>query len=88
MKAMRMEIEKNNAEQFMEELGIKIEDDKFDLSREVLGLLALKRRREATEMIVQEILNNNHIFSTKDDIKTEVWIYSDGIYKPNGKSFI
>ena len=85
---MRMEIEKNNAEQFMEELGIKIEDDKFDLSREVLGLLALKRRREATEMIVQEILNNNHIFSTKDDIKTEVWIYSDGIYKPNGKSFI
>lgn len=40
----------------------------------------------ATEMIVDYILTNNHLYTTKDDNKSEMWVYQEGIYVPNGKS--
>lgn len=43
---------------------------------------------EATELIAEEIKKQNKIYTTRDDIKAEFWIYSDGIYKPNGESYI
>lgn len=55
---------------------------------EVLSLLADRKRREASELIVQHILKFNHIYTTRDDQKAEFWIYEEGIYKPQGKSYI
>lgn len=46
----------------------------------------IKNLPEATELIVQYILKKNHIYTTKDDIKSEMWIYKDGIYIPQGRS--
>jgi putative DNA primase/helicase len=42
----------------------------------------------ASEMLVDFILEKMWIYTTKDDIKSEVWIYKDGIYVPQGKSEI
>lgn len=47
-----------------------------------------KKIAEATELLVQYILKNNYIYTTKDDIKSEMWIYRGGIYIPQGKSEI
>lgn len=58
------------------------------LKDKFLYYLSGKNQRipEATELIVQYILKNNYIYTTKDDIKSEMWIYKDGIYVPQGKS--
>lgn len=58
------------------------------LTDEVLTKLAIKKRGEATELLVQKIENNQKIYTTRDDNKTEMWIYQEGIYVPQGKSFI
>ena len=54
----------------------------------IITALALKKRSQATEMMVEYIEKNNHIYTTKNDLKSEMWIYDDGIYRPNGKSCI
>lgn len=55
---------------------------------DVVSLLLQKNRNRATEEIVKYILKNNKLYTTRDDIKSEVWIYRDGIYQPNGKTYI
>jgi len=67
---------------------IQSEKDYSKLQKEVLTQLALRERNNATELIVQEIEKENYIYTTKDDIKSEMWIYKNGIYKPDGKSNI
>jgi putative DNA primase/helicase len=52
------------------------------------SLLAQKKFRLATEMIVQFIMKMEHIYTTRDDLKSEIWVYEGGIYKPQGKSYI
>ena len=51
-------------------------------------LIYQKQESQATEVIVQYILKNNIIKTTKVDKQNELWIYRDGIYQPNGKSEI
>jgi len=58
------------------------------LQKKVLLFLAKNERDKATEAIVKNIKSKNHIYSTKDDIKSEMWIYKEGVYIPQGKSFI
>ncbi|HDK42843.1 MAG TPA: hypothetical protein ENG87_05660 [Candidatus Pacearchaeota archaeon] len=58
------------------------------LQKKVLFALNNRDREKATELIVKEIENNNFIYTTRDDIKTEMWVYDKGIYVPQGKSFI
>jgi len=59
-----------------------------DLKNKVLMFLATKQSDKGTEAIVQYIEKNNHIKTTMDDIKSEIWFYQDGVYKPNGASKI
>ena len=47
-----------------------------------------KKWGEATELLADYILENNHIYTIKEDNKTETWIYKDGVYAPQGKSEI
>lgn len=66
----------------------QIEVVESGLTEEVLTLLAIKKRGAATELLVEKIESNNYIYTTRNDTKTEVWIYNNGVYVPHGKSFI
>ncbi len=45
-----------------------------------------KEWARASELLVEYVKNKLKIFTTKDDIKTEMWVYKEGIYVPQGKS--
>ncbi len=47
-----------------------------------------KKWGEASEILVDYVLKHNHIYTTKDDNKSEIWVYEDGIYTDHGKSQI
>lgn len=61
---------------------------KAQLGNRVIELMAAKKREQASEKIVDYIKENNYIYTTRDDEKSEVWIYMNGIYVPQGKCFI
>jgi putative DNA primase/helicase len=66
----------------------KIEIPENNIYEQIIILLQLKKMSEATEIIVRDFLKTHSVFTTKNDIATEVWIYEDGIYKPNGRTTI
>lgn len=59
-----------------------------ELKPQVLEKLSDNKRRESTELIVNEIEKENHIRTTRDDLKPEMYIYKNGIYLPDGQSYI
>jgi putative DNA primase/helicase len=65
---------------------------KFDqtqmLKEDTLSLIIQKRKTEATEKITEAFKKNNHIYTTRDDEHSEIWIYKEGIYIPQGKTYI
>ncbi len=52
---------------------------------EVLSFLNRKEFGPASEILVEAVMMNNHIYTTKEDKASEMWIYQDGIYIPNGE---
>ena len=84
--------------QFME--TIKIAQEKYGLKKkpiidtyknireEVFSLLLNRKRNEATEIIARNIMDTKHIYTTFNDTKSEVWMYLNGIYIPEGKTRI
>lgn len=71
--------------------GIKAPyDNKNNIKSKFLELISGKEKKwaKATEVLVEYILRNNYIYTTKDDIKSEVWIYNQGVYVPQGRSEI
>jgi len=66
----------------------KNKPDLNELRNNVKNLILSRREDAASEEITEYILGNNHIYTTKDDIKSEIWYYIDGIYIPNGRSMI
>jgi len=64
------------------------EEKLVDLQNKCFMEIAARREDNATELVVQYIEKNNYIKSTADDIKSEVWFYQEGVYKPNGESKI
>lgn len=67
---------------------VKERNDLDELQKEVFLNLGLKNRDKATELIVDRIKEDNYIYTTRDDLKSEMWIYSEGVYVPQGKSFV
>ena len=67
---------------------IESREDLTVLQKDVLMALTLKDKDRATELIVKKIEGDNHIYTTKDDVKSEMWIYQEGIYVPQGKSTV
>jgi putative DNA primase/helicase len=78
--------------QFQEEYenkNNKLSNELYLLQMRVMKKLAEKKGVDgATELLVEYIKNKNYIHTTKDDLKSEMWIYEDGIYIPNGRSVI
>ncbi|HUS51822.1 MAG TPA: phage/plasmid primase, P4 family [Candidatus Paceibacterota bacterium] len=60
----------------------------INFQNELMNLILARQEDDATELIVEKILEDNFIYTTRDDIKSEIWIYDNGIYKPNGMSYI
>ncbi len=58
------------------------------LKEQVWQALLEKDRDKATELIVKGILDKHYIYCTRDDEKSEMWIYEEGIYVPQGKTRI
>jgi len=56
--------------------------------KEAEKLIIRAKKAEATEYIVQQFMKDNQVYTIKNDLKSEMWIYNDGIYVPNAKSFI
>lgn len=67
---------------------VKINPDVENPEADIMFLILKKKRSEASEKIVNKILSLKKIYTTRDDIKSEVWIYYDGIFIPNGKTYI
>ena len=85
----REEESKENIQKEFEQKKKKQEREFYILQMEVMKKLAERGGdKEATELIVNYIEEKNYIYTTKDDIKSEMWIYCDGIYVPNGRSEI
>ena len=89
------EIIQDYKEEWMYIFGNELPEDLFNVRMEVLELLATpdpklktQARMEATELIVKEFLKRNKIYTTRNDVKSEIWIYREGIYIPQGKSYI
>jgi len=66
-------------------LGSKIGNMFDKIAFEVKGLIIGRREDDASELIAKEILASNFIYTTRDDIKSEIWFYDEGIYVPNEK---
>ena len=62
----------------------EIERLKVDINE----LIIAKKIPKASEEIVKFIKEKHRVYTTRDDIKSEIWIYEDGIYIPNGKTYI
>jgi len=58
----------------------------FDIQKDILQDILTGREEYATEKICNYIKQNYNLYTTRDDVKSEVWIYDNGIYKPNGES--
>ena len=76
--------------QYLAYLNSNESNEKREIKNRFLELISgkIKKIAEATEVIVEYMLKHNHIYSTKDDLKSEMWIYKNGIYVPQGKSEI
>lgn len=61
-------------------------DIKFDCYRELAKNKPLKGY--VTEQIKDLFLTYNHIYTTRSDVKPETWIYENGIYIPEGVTYI
>jgi putative DNA primase/helicase len=73
---------------YIEKIKEKNKDAKYQLKDKFLDYIKEKKVSSATELIVNYIINNNYIFTTKDDNKSEIWMYENGIYAPNGRCYI
>ena len=72
---------------YIEDEDGKIEQIK-SIKEQYLELIIKKKYSQASEILVNQIMFRNHIYTTKDDNKPEIYIYKDGIYVPEGISEI
>lgn len=86
---MQDELEKSKR-RYLDNLKEKEYDERKIIKSEFLELISGKEKKwaEATELLTNYIKNKINIYTTKDDVKSEIWIYKEGIYVPQGKSEI
>ena len=85
-KLIKEEKNKQRLTQKIETDKLKYNDD--ELRNIVLMHLYKSETEKATEILCIEIQRKEYIYTTRDDEKSEVLIYQDGIYIPNGKTYI
>jgi P4 family phage/plasmid primase-like protien len=58
------------------------------LKEDVMHFLATKENWKATEVLAQGLKEVFNFKSIRNDNEEEIWVYVDGIYLPNGKTYI
>lgn len=83
------ELERSRRE-YYEKQQETLETNKKDLRSEFIELTSGKEKKwaKATELLVNYVKDQRTIYTTKDDNKSEIWIYKEGIYVPQGRSEI
>lgn len=81
------ELEKSKRK-YLECLKESEESKKQKIKNEFLYYISgkVKKWSEATEILVDYVKDNLYLFTTKEDIRSETWVYKEGIYTPQGKS--
>lgn len=46
------------------------------------------KRAELTEHLATQFMKQNRVYTIRNDMKDEIWIYIDGIYIPHGRSYL
>lgn len=74
--------------QYLETLKDSEQYERKMVRSEFLELVSGKEKKwsQATEILAEYVKKKLHIYTTKEDLKSEMWIYEDGIYIPQGKS--
>ena len=72
----------------MEERIHTVQEDTTPLRVRILAAKADDNPNLATELLVEYLESNHHIYTIRDDTITEIWMYEDGIYKPNGMTIM
>lgn len=75
-------------QKYLDKLREQQIDEKKQIKDTFLSLVKDKKWGDATEVLVDYIKENNYIFSSRDDQKSEVWVYKDGIYVPQGRCVV
>ena len=47
-----------------------------------------RERSEITEELAQRFMEDRRVYTLRNDLKDEIWVYDSGIYVPNGRTFI
>lgn len=84
---------KDAAHQLASEEKIKYTTSTENRNTEALETLGGKgsrteKRNEASEILTETFLHEHYVHTVRDDTKTEMWIYQDGIYRENAKTYI
>jgi len=65
------------------------QENKFKgLTEQVLMFYDKNEPYNASELMTEKFVELNRVYTIRSDADCEVWVYEDGIYKPNGKSAI
>jgi len=67
-----------------------LDDYDEDIKWEFVQLISGKNKEwgKASELLRNYVLSKLNIYTIKDDLKSEMWVYQKGVYIPNGKSEI
>lgn len=87
---MKKELEESR-KRYIEKLNLDVLREYKEAKENFLELISGKdagKWGKASELLVNFILERMWIYTTKDDVRSEVWVYKDGIYVPQGKSEI
>jgi len=64
------------------------ETEKINLSEDVMQKLLKKERDLATELMVNHITSLRNIYSTRNNERSEMWVYKEGIYIREARTYI
>ena len=73
---------------------LKVEIEEIDNKKQLLEDLKIElmnprvSQKKATELIVKVILSDKKIYAIRNDKSPEMWLYKDGIYVPEGVSYV
>jgi len=86
---MQKELEESK-QRFIAKKNAEANTEKSILMQKYLMCINAKNKdwAMASELIIDYITKHTKMHTTKDDEKSEMWIYKDGIYIPQGKSEI
>ena len=66
----------------------QIEESKSKTLTGISTIVDPVHKREITEDLAHSFQQNNKVHTTREDERSEIWIYNDGIYISRGKSYI